>query len=92
MLYFPNSAATPKMLTSFIKFLSSCLIVLALSILGFACLELVWPGSIVRNLGCFGTYNGIETYLLLPIHSYTLEFAVISAGVVASVLLYTRYE
>jgi ABC-type antimicrobial peptide transport system permease subunit len=51
-------------------------------------MALAWPDvSLVRQLGCFDSYGPVETFLLLPIQSHPLAFAIGSGSIVAAVLL-----
>lgn len=61
---------------------------LALCTLALAGMTLAWPDvALVRQLGCFDSYGPVETFLLLPIQSHPLAFAIGSGSIVASVLL-----
>lgn len=70
------------------KMLFSFLGTLALFTLVMAGMALAWPDvSLVRQLGCFDSYGPVETFLLLPIQSHPLAFAIGSGAVMAAILL-----
>lgn len=58
-----------------IKFLLAATGLVASSILAIASMALAWPDiPLVRDLGCFGTYDIVVSYVLIPIQSYPLTF------------------
>lgn len=70
-----------KMLLVFVGMLALCTFALA-------GMTLAWPDvALVRQLGCFDSYGPVETFLLLPIQSHPLAFAIGSGSIVAAVLL-----
>lgn len=71
-----------------IKMLQVFVGMLALCTFALAGMTLAWPDvSLVRQLGCFDSYGPVETFLLLPIQSHPLAFAIGSGSIVAAVLL-----
>lgn len=61
---------------------------LALFALAMAGMALAWPDvSLVRQLGCFDSYGPVETFLLLPIQSHPLAFAIGSGAVIGTIIV-----